>query len=29
MMPVHDAVGLNCKNGTTSGNQVPDIKYMG
>ena len=27
-MPLHDAVGLNCKKGITSGNQRADVKYM-
>ena len=28
-MPLHDAVGINCKNGTTTENQCSDVKYMG
>ena len=28
-MPLHDPVGVNCKNGATSENQGADVKYMG
>ena len=28
-MPLHDAVGINCKKGATSENQGADVKYMG
>ena len=28
-MPLHDAVGINCKKGTTSENQGSGVKYMG
>ena len=28
-MPLHDAVGINCKNGATTENQGPGVKYMG
>ena len=28
-MPLHDAVGKNCKNGATTENQGADVKYMG
>ena len=28
-MPLHDVVGINCKNGTTTENQVSAVKYMG
>ena len=28
-MPLHDAVGINCKDGATSEYQDPDVKYMG
>ena len=28
-MPLHDAVGINCKKGATSENQAADVKYMG
>ena len=28
-MPLHDAVGINCKNGATAENQGSGIKYMG
>ena len=28
-IPVHDAVGINCKNGTTNENQDAHVKYMG
>ena len=28
-MPLHDAVGINCKNGATTENQGSAIKYMG
>ena len=28
-MPLHDAVGINCKNGATSENQDSAVKYMG
>ena len=28
-MPLHDAVGINCKNGTTTEYQGADVKYMG
>ena len=28
-MPLHDAVGINCKKGTTTENQGADVKYMG
>ena len=27
-MPLHDAVGINCKKGATTKNQCPDVKYM-
>ena len=27
-MPLHDAVGINCKKGATTENQGPDVKYM-
>ena len=27
-MPLHDAVGINCKNYPTTANQGTDIKYM-
>ena len=27
-MPLHDAVGVNCKKGTTTENQGAGIKYM-
>ena len=27
--PLHDAVGMNCKNGATTENQGSDVKYMG
>ena len=27
-MPLHDAVGINCKNGATTENQGADVKYM-
>ena len=26
-MPLHDAVGINCKNGATTENQGTDVKY--
>ena len=28
-MPLHDAVGINCKKGATTENQSADVKYMG
>ena len=28
-MPLHDAVGINCKKGATTDNQGADVKYMG
>ena len=28
-MPLHDAVGINCKKGATTEYQVADVKYMG
>ena len=28
-MPLHDAVGINCKKGATSENQGLAVKYMG
>ena len=28
-MPLHDAVGINCKRGTTTENQGSAVKYMG
>ena len=28
-MPLHDAVGVNCKKGATTENQSPGVKYMG
>ena len=28
-MPLHDAFGINCKNGTATENQGADVKYMG
>ena len=28
-MPLHDAVGINCKKGATTENQGADVKYMG
>ena len=28
-MPLHDAVGINCKKGTTTENQGAGVKYMG
>ena len=28
-MPLHDAVGINCKNDVTAENQGADVKYMG
>ena len=28
-MPLHDAVGINCKEGATTENQGTDVKYMG
>ena len=28
-MPLHDAVGINCKMGATIENQGADVKYMG
>ena len=28
-MPLHDAVGINCKNGATTENQGSCVKYMG
>ena len=28
-MPLHDAVGINSKNGVTTENQGSDVKYMG
>ena len=28
-MPLHDAVGINCKNGATTENQGACVKYMG
>ena len=29
MMPLHDAVGINCKKGATTENQGSAVKYMG
>ena len=29
VMPLHDAVGINCKNGATTENQCAGVKYMG
>ena len=29
MMPLHDAVGINCKKGATTENQGANVKYMG
>ena len=28
-MPLHDAVGINCKKGATTENQDIDVKYIG
>ena len=28
-MPLHDAVGINCKKGATTEYQEADVKYMG
>ena len=28
-MPLHDAVGINCKKGATAEYQCADVKYMG
>ena len=28
-MPLHDAVGINCKNGATTEYQGADVKHMG
>ena len=28
-MPLHDAVGINCKKGATTKNQGSGVKYMG
>ena len=28
-MPLHDAVGIKCKKGATTENQVSGVKYMG
>ena len=28
-MPLHDAVGINCKNGANTENQGSAVKYMG
>ena len=28
-MPLHDAVGINCKKGATCENQGEDVKYIG
>ena len=28
-MPLHDAVGINCKKGVTTENQGSGVKYMG
>ena len=28
-MKLHDAVGINCQNGATTGNQGSGVKYMG
>ena len=28
VIPLHDAVGINCKKGTTAENQGTDDKYM-
>ena len=28
-MPLHDAVGINCKKGTTTEHQDSAVKYMG
>ena len=27
-MPLHDVIGLNCKEGATTENQGADVKYM-
>ena len=27
-MPLHDAIGINCKKGATTENQDADVKYM-
>ena len=29
MMPLHDAVGINCKKGATAEQQGAGVKYMG
>ena len=29
MMPLHDAVGINCEKRTTTENQGANVKYMG
>ena len=28
-MPLHDAIGINCKKSETTENQAADVKYMG
>ena len=28
-MPLHDAVGINCKKGVTTGTQGAGVKYLG
>ena len=28
-MPLHDPVAINCKKGSSTENQGPDVKYMG
>ena len=28
-MPLHDAVGINCKKGATTGHQAAGVKYKG
>ena len=28
-MPLHDAIGINCKKGATTENQGSGVKYMG
>ena len=28
-MPLHDAVGINCRNGTTADNQGAGVNYIG
>ena len=27
-MPLHDAIGINCKNGANTDNQGADVKYI-